>query len=436
MSVRVGFAGMSHLGLVSAVAAASKGHDVVGFDRNAALCAQLEQGVFQVHEPELPELFAAHRARLRFSADAAVLAACDVVFVAIDVPTDASDRSDLTPVTRLLDQVAAVARPGTAIVVLSQVNPGYTREARPRIEANGARLYYQVETLIFGRAVTQAVHPERFIVGCADPATALPPAFAELLGSFGCPVLPMRYESAELCKISINMFLVTQVSTTNMLAEICEAIGAEWREIAPALRLDRRIGQYAYLSPGLGIGGGNLQRDMATITAIAAEHGADAGLIAAWAANSRYRRDWALRTLRQQVMTTTERPAIGVWGLSYKENTQFTRNSPAVHLLEQLTGFDVTAYDPAAVLAEGALTHVKRVGSALDACRDRDVLVLMTAWPEFAGVDLSAIRAAMRGTTVIDPFGLFDPQAAAAAGLRHFRLGTGSLPVLTQAADR
>ena len=423
----IGFAGLSHLGLVSIIAAASKGFNVIGYDADAGLCGRLSAGELPVHEPELPELLATHRSRLTFAPDAAALAPCGVVFVAVDVPTDANDRSDLTPVTNLLDLVAAQVRPGTAIVVLSQVNPGYTRTARARAEARGARVYYQVETLIFGRAVHQAVRPERFMVGCADPAAPLAPALRAFLDAFGCPILPMRYESAELCKISINMFLVSQVSTTNMLAEICEQIGAEWREIAPALRLDRRIGPHAYLGAGLGIGGGNLQRDMATIRGLAAEHGTDAALVDVWAANSQYRRDWALRELHRRVIATLERPAIGVWGLAYKESTQSTRNSPAVHLLDKLAAFDVTAYDPAAVLPSGALPHVTRVATALEACRERDVLLVMTPWPEFAAVDAAAIRSAMRGSTIIDPFGVMDPTAAAHSQLAHFRLGTGAL---------
>lgn len=430
----IGFAGLSHLGLVSSIAAASKGFDVVGYDERAALCDELRDGRLPVHEPGLPELLAEHRARLSFTANVADLSRCDVVYVAIDVPTDASDRSDLAPVGSLVDQVAGVVKPATAIVILSQVNPGYTRAARERTEANGARLYYQVETLIFGRAVHQAVHPERFMVGCADPAVALVPALRTFLEAFGCPILPMRYESAELCKISINMFLVAQVSTTNMLAEICEEIGAEWREIAPALRLDRRIGAHAYLGAGLGIGGGNLQRDMETIRGIAADHGTDAALVDTWAANSQYRRDWALRMLHRHVISAIERPAIGVWGIAYKEDTQSTRNSPAVHLLEKLSAFDVTAYDPAAVLPDGALPRLHRVGSALDACRGRDVLVVMTPWAEFKAADPGAIARAMRGRIVIDPFGVIDAAHAAEHGLTHFRLGTGALPVVAAPA--
>lgn len=427
MSV-IGYAGLSHLGLVSSIAAAAKGFDVVGYDERPALCAELRDGRLPVHEPELPELLAEHRSRLAFTSNVADLVRCDAIFIAIDVPTDADDRSDLTPVRALLEAVAAVAKPGAAIIVLSQVNPGFTRTMRSAVEAGGAILYYQVETLIFGRAVEQAVRPERFMVGCADPTAPLAPGLDAFLKSFGCPILPMRYESAELCKISINMFLVAQVSTTNMLAEICEGIGAEWREIAPALRLDRRIGLHAYLGAGLGIGGGNLQRDMATIRGIAGEYGTDAALVDTWASNSRYRRDWALRELHRHVIATHASPVIGVWGLAYKENTQSTRNSPAMHLLERLSGLSISAYDPAAVVPDGALSSVRRAASAIEACSGCDALLVMTAWPEFGALEPRAIRDAMRGRTVIDPFGMIDASAAHAAGLIHFRLGTGALP--------
>ena len=173
----------------------------------------------------------------------------------------------------LLEFTLANTRPDAVVVVLSQVPPGYTR-AR---QQPGRLLYYQVETLIFGRAVERAVGPERFIVGCADPAKPLPAAMSAFLQSFGCPILPMRFESAELCKIAINCCLVSSISVANTLAELCEGIGADWSEIVPALKLDRRIGAYAYLAPGLGIAGGNLERDLATVVRLADGIGSDAG---------------------------------------------------------------------------------------------------------------------------------------------------------------
>ena len=117
----------------------------------------------------------------------------------------------------------------------------------------------------------------------------------------------MRFESAELTKIAINCCLVSSISVANTLAELCEGIGAEWGEIAPALKLDRRIGQYAYLSPGLGIAGGNLERDLATVIRMSEEVGSDAGVVRAWVANSRHRRDWAARTIKRVLLEQAPR---------------------------------------------------------------------------------------------------------------------------------
>ncbi|TMI78225.1 MAG: hypothetical protein E6H04_12820 [Bacillati bacterium ANGP1] len=184
------------------------------------------------------------------------------------------------------------------LVVLSQVPPGFTRSVRFPPE----RLFCQVETLITGQAIERATQPERFIVGCADPTAPLPGPYAAVLGAFRCPIFPMRYESAELAKIAINCCLAATVTVANTLAELSERVEADWGEIVPALRLDRRIGQHAYLAAGLGLAGGNLERDLATVVRLSAAAGSDAGVIRACVDNSRYRRDWALRTLHAEVL--------------------------------------------------------------------------------------------------------------------------------------
>src|SRR4029077_628702 len=148
---------------------------------------------------------------------------------------------------------------------------------------------------------------------CADPAQPLPEPYGALLATFGCPLLPMRYESAELAKIAINCCLAASVTISNTLAELSEGVGADWHEIAPALRLDRRIGPHAYLAPGLGIAGGNLERDLATVQRLADARGTEAGVVAAWQRNSRYRRDWPLRQLQERVRGVD--PVIGVLGV-------------------------------------------------------------------------------------------------------------------------
>ncbi len=386
--MKIGFAGMSHLGIVTSAATAAKGFDVVIYGTPA-----------MISEPGLPELLAVNQSRIKPITNPGALKDCDLVVVSLDVSTDIGNHSDLTGLRQLIAQLPPVA----TLVILSQVPPGFTRSLKlPNV-------YYQVETLIFGRAVERALHPERYMIGCANPSAPLPDSYAKWLQAFDCPILPMRYESAELAKISINMFLVSSVATTNTLAEVCEAIGADWNEIAPALRLDKRIGQHAYLSPGLGIAGGNLERDLITVRTLAEQHGTDASIVTAWLANSRYRRDWVLRKLHEHIGEP-----IAVWGLAYKQDTASTKNSPALALLELLKGFRVQTYDPA---VKGTAT------SALEACADAAVLVVMTPWKEFSSYSAAQLAGKMKGRVVIDPFAMLDGQQLTADGFMYHRVG-------------
>ena len=416
MSALIGFAGMTHLGLNSAVAGAERGCRMLCFDPDPALIAALRDGRMPVLEPQLDELAAKNRERLPFTADPAELAACDLVYVAPDVSTDDTGSSDLGPLEALLAQVFDATRPAAPIVILSQVPPGYTRaHQRPN-----RTLIYQVETLVFGRAIERALHPERYVIGLADPSAPLPEVYRAFLAAHGDPpLLPMRYESAELAKISINCCLVACVTTANMLAELCESLGADWSEIAPALRLDRRIGAHAYLTPGLGLSGGNLERDLATVRRLAAQHGADSGPVDAWLENSAHRKDWPYRTLRAAVLDAQPDARIAVLGLAYKEDTHSIKNSPALACLEHLAGADVAVYDP--VVKGSVVPFARDAASALECVVGADVLLILTPWAEFKTLKAEALAEAMRGRVLIDPYRCVP--TARAAGFRYFTLG-------------
>ena len=414
----IGFAGMTHLGLNSAAAAADRGFNVICFDPDTLLIAALERGELSVVEPDLPEVLRSNAHRIRFTADPKVLTLCDLIYVAPDVPTDNTGQSDLAGINALILEIEAATRLDAVMVILSQVPPGFTR-ARMH---PGRLFYYQVETLIFGRAIKRARFPERFIVGCAEPAETLPPVLARFLGSFGCPILPMRYESAELAKISINMCLVASVSVANTMAELCEQIGADWSEIVPALKLDRRIGAYSYLSPGLGIAGGNLERDLATVLSLAKRHGTDGGIVSAWVANSRYRKDWVWSVIDKLVLTQKPDARVAVLGLAYKEDTHSTKNSPSLALLSHLGGREVVVYDPV-VSPNDAKIPFKAASSAMAAIDGADVVCIMTPWGEFKKILPSDFVEHMRGRCLIDPYRIVDSKAARAAGLRHVTLG-------------
>jgi UDPglucose 6-dehydrogenase len=416
----VGFAGMTHLGIVSATAVAAKGFPVICYDADSGLTSALTNGSPPIVEPGLPELLATNGSSQRFSDQIADLSECDIVYIAPDVPTDDMGKSDLTNIRRLIEAVAKVLGPDSIMVILCQVPPGFTRGLR---HLPPARLYYQVETLVFGRAIERAMQPERYVIGCASPDQPLDKRFARLLDAFSCPILQMRYESAELAKISINMCLVASISVANTLAELCEKLGADWSEITPALKLDRRIGQYSYLAPGLGIAGGNLERDLATVERLAAEYATDASIVRAWMQNSRHRRDWAARTIRTALLDSKPEATIAVWGLAYKENTHSIKNSPSVATIAQLKGARFQAHDPSVQDSAVGQLKIERFSDPLRAARDADALMILTPWPEYRDIRPEDIARVLAGRIVIDPYSVLEQKEAEHSKLIHYTLG-------------
>jgi UDPglucose 6-dehydrogenase len=424
----IGFIGLSHLGLNYSLATAAKGFEVVCYDPDTALVGRLREGIIPIEEPGFRELFSEHRARLHYTSEAGEIGKCELVFYAQDVPTNERNESDLGPLSALIESTARFLAGGAAAIVMSQVRPGYMREIEGRTKTPAGTWHYQVETLIFGAAVQRALEPERFIIGAHSPEAPLPEAYRAWLRAFPCPLLVMRYESAELAKIAINCFLVSTISTTNTLAELCEAIGADWGEIAAALRLDRRIGPNAYLKPGLGISGGNLERDLITVKGLAAEHGTDAGIVDTWQRNSAHAKFWALRVLERELLHRNPMARIAVWGLAYKQDTHSTRNSASIELIRTLSACEIHSYDPVAKVEGPRFPNLTVHPDPLGALEGASALVIMTAWGEFSKIAPADIRARLTGNLVVDPFATLSPGACAAVGLSQFRLGATGAP--------
>ena len=423
----IGFIGLSHLGLNYSLATAAKGFEVNAYDPDEALSARCQAGDFPIQEPGYTELFTKHRVRLRYTSDSSWLSKCDLVFYSLDVRTDDRNQSDLTLLNKLIHDTVPFLSAGTTVVVLSQVPPGYTRKLAADLtkhpEVKAKSFFYQVETLVFGAAVQRAMEPERFIVGAPEANYSLPRNYRNWHAAFGCPVFVMRFESAELAKIAINFFLVSSVTTTNVLAEVCEAIGADWFEIVPTLRLDKRIGQHAYLNPGLGIAGGNLERDLVTILGLSYPHGIDDGVIRAWQENSSHRRLWALQRLQRELLDQVPDPLIAVWGLTYKPDTHSTKNSPALDLLRGLRGRRVRVHDPVAAIDASEFGWVTRCPTPLEAVDGADALVIMSAWRIYSNISAPDLRGKLAGQLVLDPYGALDEEACRSVGLVYHKLG-------------
>jgi UDPglucose 6-dehydrogenase len=417
------FLGMSHLGINYAAAWSSFGQPTIGFDPDPALVERLQAGELPIQEPALPELIRQSGDCLTFSADVGRLRGCELAIVARDVPTDDDNNSDLQPVEALIDVAARHLDPNATLVVMSQIPPGFMRDLFARLGTRSAGLYYWVETLIFGDAVRRALHPERIIVGCADPAAALPESLASGLARFGCPILPMRYESAELTKTAINLYLIGCVTYANTLSELCESVGANWSEMVPALRLDARIGPAAYLRPSLGIAGGNLERDLVTLRKLCGGGAVDATYIDGLIDYNAHRLEWVRRQLERRVLSSASVPRLAVWGLTYKKNTRSTKNSPSLRVIAGLeTRARVVAWDPA--IAPGELQIAAEVvGEQYAAVSGADALLVMADWDQFADADLARVRESMQRPIVIDCAGVLEPRRSEMHGIEYVGMG-------------
>jgi UDPglucose 6-dehydrogenase len=430
MSQRVGIVGLSHLGIVAAAGLASLGLDVTAVD-DAERVGALAAGRLPIHEPGLGALLA--RSAPTFTADYAALKSCDLVIVALDTVTDELNRADLSVLDAYIDR-ALPWLPGEGVVALmSQVPVGYTRTLAARLRSRRpelkARLYYWVETLVIGEALARYLRPERIIIGGSESRAGEPvaaePSLDELLARFGCPIFRMSYESAELCKAAINLYLSVSVTYANALADLCEATGASMAALIPALRGDQRIGPAAYIRPGLGIAGGNLERDLVHLRELARAKNVDASLLDLILERSAARYTWLVRAVTQALersgLKPGTRPRLALWGLAYKKNSRSTRNAVSLRLIADFKDrAALVVYDPEVTETPSG---IDRAPSALDACRSADALVIVTDWDEFAAFDPAAIRGALRSPVVVDAVGALNPARARAAGLVHIAIG-------------
>ena len=227
-----------------------------------------------------------------------------------------------------------------------------------------------------------ALKPERIIIGCKNSESKINRSFLNYLKIYKCPIIKMKYESAELTKISINLLLASTITTTNMLAQACEKISADWYEIMPALKLEKRIGTKAYIKPGLGISGGNLERDMSSIKKILQKDSQPLSVVNTFQRNSVYMKSWVLRILKKEkILFKKNNYDIGILGLTYKENTNSLKNSPSLKLLKNLKDNKVSVYDPVVKLKK--MKNCNQIYNINFLLKISNVLVLMTPWNEF-----------------------------------------------------
>ena len=412
--------GLWHLGSVTA-ACLARHHRVTGLDFDEPVLAKLRGGHAPLHEPGLDDLLAAgiKSGNLDFSSEPTAIQA-DVLWVCYDTPVDADDRSDLDWVHSRLARVLPGLRPGTVVLLSSQLPVGTCAQLAKQHPA--LAFACSPENLRLGKAIEAFEKPARIIVGASSaPARA---TLEKMLAPLGAPLVWMRTESAEMVKHALNSFLALSVAYINEIAALSETVGADAQEVAAGLKSDPRIGARAYLGPGGPFAGGTLARDIVTLTKLGTAQNIPLALIPAIKESNDRHRGWAFRKL-QTALAGVKQPVVAVLGLAYTPNTSTLRRSAAVELCRQLlaAGMKVQAYDPLVRIADAEHRDLPLAASADDALRGAHAVVICTEWPEFRDYPWPTLLAGMARPVVIDANRLVEKAVAPVAGVVYLTVG-------------
>jgi UDPglucose 6-dehydrogenase len=423
--------GGGYVGLTTAACFARLGHDVVCADVDREKVARLSKGEVPFLEEGLPELVAEGLASRRLSfVTVAVEAAraAEFVFLCVQTPSGPDGRTDMSFVEDVVREIAPALRPGSVVINKSTVPVGSTALVERLLADSGVAtgavgVASNPEFLREGTAVRDFLQPNRVVIGCQDTAIAV--RISELYRSLQAPILVTDAASAELIKYASNAFLAAKVSFINEIANLCEAVSADVREVALGMGYDARIG-FEFLHPGPGFGGSCLPKDVAALLHDSARAGYDFRLLAAVAEVNRLQHERIVEKIRGAVGGELHGAHVGLWGLTFKANTDDVRDSPALAVASTLAAdcARVRAYDPVAgEHVRGRLPDLDVVADAYDACAGADVLVVLTEWDEFRWLDFDRVQALMRISRIVDARNLLDPAAMRKRGFSYQGLG-------------
>jgi UDPglucose 6-dehydrogenase len=429
--VRVAVIGAGYVGLTTAACLAHLRHDVTCADIDGERVARLNKGEIPILEEGLPQLVNDGLAsgRLSFVVGATNAArTADVVFLCVQTPAGADGSADLSYVEAVAREIAPVLRPGAVVVNKSTVPVGSTRFVQRVLSESGmpqdhVTVASNPEFLREGQAVRDFLNPDRIVVGCEDPQSAV--RVAELYRGVEAPVLVTDPASAEMIKYASNAFLAAKVAFINAIANLCEAVDADVREVAIGMGYDARIG-FQFLHPGPGYGGSCFPKDTAALLYTAREAGLDFELLQGVVEMNRAQHERIVDKVRAGVGGALRDSIVCVWGLTFKSDTDDLRDSPAIYITRRLLdeGAVVRSYDPAAGEQAGRLVPGLDVRiDPYDAAAGADAIALVTEWDEFRWLDFERVRSSMRGNAIVDARNLLDPAAMRRRGFSYDGVG-------------
>ena len=432
--MRVAMVGSGYVGLVSGACFAQFGHDVVCVDNDEAKIARLRSGEMPIYEPGLDKLVAdnARAHRLSFSTSfRETVGDAEVVFIAVGTPARRGDgHADLSYVHAAAKEIAAALRGYTVVVTKSTVPVGTGREvariirqARPAAEFDVAS---NPEFLREGAAIDDFMRPDRVVIGVeSERARDVMAAIYRPLNLIQTPMVFTTIETAEVTKYAGNAFLATKITFINEIADLCEKVGADVHDVARGIGLDGRIGR-KFLHPGPGYGGSCFPKDTQALTVTGREVGAPQTIVERVIEVNDARKKRMAQKVIDFCGGSVAGQRVGVLGLTFKPNTDDMRDAPSLDIVPalQAAGAEILAFDPEGMTeARPLLPGIELARSAYDAATSADVLVVITEWPEFRGLDPRRLKQLMRRPRIVDLRNVFDPEEMWALGFAYEGVG-------------
>lgn len=421
------------MGLSTATCFADLGNSVVGVDTDENKIERLRKGSLPIFEPGLEELVRRNvsAGRLKFTTSYEEgIADADFVFVAVNTPSGEEGEADLKYVRSAAEGIAKHLKKFTVVINKSTVPIGTGDWVRNIIrKANSTAKFAVVsnpEFLREGSAVLDFMQPDRVVLGSTDRMAAQ--KVADLYLPLKCPVIITDLRTAEMIKYASNAFLATRISFINEIASICDKMGADVKEVARGMGMDKRIGS-AFLDAGIGYGGSCFPKDVKALAYMAAIHGCHPQLLRAVMEINRDQRRSIVQRMRE-LLGPLDGLTVGVLGLSFKPNTDDLREAPAlevIHLLQN-EGARVRAYDPVSMgAAENVLRDVILCPDPYFVADGADAIVIATEWNEFKNLDKIKLRDAMAQPVILDGRNIYDPQEMAELGFIYYGVGRGKM---------
>jgi len=424
--------GVGYVGLVTGTCFADLGHQVICVDVDSAKIEKLRQGIMPIYEPGLEEMVRrnAQANRLDFSTSYEEgLADAEFAFIAVGTPQGSGGEADLQYVRSAAEGIARAMERPLIIVNKSTVPIGtgdWVADIVRRHQSEPVEFWVvsNPEFLREGSAISDFMYPDRIVLGSLDAEAAA--QVAQLYLSLRAPIMITDLRTAEMIKYASNAFLATRISFINEISSICEALGADVKEVAIGMGYDKRIGP-DFLDAGIGYGGSCFPKDVQALAHMAAVHGCHPQLLRAVMDINRDQRRQVVHKLRELLGTLDEK-VIGILGLAFKPNTDDMRESPAIeviHLL-QSEGAIIRAYDPVAMVnAELYLHDVILCQDVYKVAEGADALVVVTDWNEFKHLSLPKIKEGMRQPIMVDGRNIYDPRLMTDLGFIYRGMGRG-----------